>query len=61
MKGSVATHMYVTGQRVSLLCCFPNHLKQMVAKRKCKGSVHFFYQSLYVESINNSLLFIIQA
>lgn len=43
-----------------LLCFFPNHLKQMVAKRS-SGSVHFFCQAPYVESINNSLLSIIQA
>ena len=52
-------HIIIEGKRV-LLCPFPNRLKQMVAMRNVE-SVRFVCQAPYAESINNSLLFLIQA
>ena len=52
-------HIIIEGKRV-LLCPFPNRLKQMVAMRNV-DSVRFVCQAPYAESINNSLLFLIQA
>ena len=57
----LATHLHIiTGSKRVPLCPVPNRLKQMVAMRSAE-SVRFVCQAPYVESINNSLLVIIQA
>lgn len=58
---AMATHLHIiVGTKCFLLHPFPNHFKQMVATTS-RESAHFVCQAPYVESINNRLLFIIQA
>lgn len=54
------TLAYYRAQQVPSSLPFPSHLKQMVAKSSTE-SVHSICQAAYDGSINNSLLFIIQA
>lgn len=57
---ATVTHLHIIIEGKRILCPFPNRLKQMVVMRNVE-SVRFVCQAPYAESINNSLLFIIQA
>ena len=56
----MVTHLHIIIEGKRILCPFPNRLEQMVVMRNVE-SVCFVCQAPYAESINNSLLFIIQA